>query len=74
MRAAVHVIPCAGVLRCARDYGNGDGRPGNTPHAGDGVAHAVLTTAERLDQAADVVLVAVPAGHGHAFAKRLLKP
>lgn len=69
MRTAVHVIPCAGVLaeagRCAAGNRRGAG-------AGSGLATAALRTAERLEQAADLVLIAVPAGHGHALADRLL--
>lgn len=62
MRAAVHVIPCAGVLADASGHPN---RP-------SGIGAAGIRTAERLDEAADLVLVAVPAGQGQPFAERLL--
>lgn len=63
MRAAVHVIPCAGILQAAGE------RP---PHRGSGLAHAALATAERLEQPADLVLVAVPAGQGQAVADKII--
>lgn len=73
MRTAAHVIPCAGVLTAAGAFAErGRGRFGAAAHAGDGLAHAVITTAERLEEAADVVLLAVPAGSGHALVDRLL--
>lgn len=73
MRAAAHVIPCTGVLRCAAAYADRALRRGpGHGSAGDGVAHAVLTTAERLEAPADVVLIAVPAGNGQGLVDRLL--
>jgi hypothetical protein len=66
MRAAVHVIPCAGVLAEAGRAASRSGR------AGSGLATAALRTAERLEAPADLVLIAVPAGDGHDLADRLL--
>lgn len=63
MRATVHVIPCAGVLKALNE---------GPPNAGAGLAYAVSRTAERLEQAADVVVLAVPAGQGQAIADRLV--
>lgn len=75
MRTAAHVIPCAGVLKCAGAFHAAyqrTGRAGNAGSAGDGIAHAVLTTAERLEGPADVVVLAVPAGAGQDLVDRLL--
>lgn len=63
MRAAVYVIPCAGVLQAAGEHGL---------HRGSGIVHAALRTAERLEEAADLVLVAVPAGSGQGLADKLV--
>lgn len=63
MRCAVHVIPCRGLLA---DASHGPGRLN-----GSGIATAALRTAERLEQPADLVLIAVPAGEGNAVADRL---
>lgn len=62
MRAAVHVIPCAGVLKAAGEVGL---------NAGSGIARAGLQTAERLEEPADLVLLAVPAGAGAGIAAKL---
>jgi hypothetical protein len=63
MRATVHVIPCAGVLQAAGDTNRS---------AGSGIAFEAIRTAERLEEPADLVLLAVPAGHGAEVARRLL--
>ena len=60
MRAAVHVMPCSEVLRA---IGEGNSVP---------FAKIAYRTAEALDGPADVVIVAVPAGSGRAFADRLV--
>lgn len=62
MRATVHVIPCAGILRAASEA---------PQHRGSGIATQALRTAERLEQPADLVLLAVPAGQGQDVADRL---
>ena len=59
MRAAVHTLAARDVL-----FAIGEG--------GARLAQAVADTAARLDQGADVVIVAVPAGSGRAFADRLV--
>lgn len=69
MIVRAHLIPAAGVRKCADDYARPN-RGGLA--AGDGVAHAVLTTAELVGQDADVVVLAVPAGRGARLISRLL--
>ena len=65
MRAAIHVIPAAGLSAEAQLGRNG----------GSGIATAALQTAERLDAGAgagtDLVLVAVAAGEGPRLAEQL---
>lgn len=60
MRAAVHVIPCDGVLKAAAERG-----------ASTSLAVAAVRTAERLEAPADLVLLAVPAGQGAGIAAKL---
>jgi putative intracellular protease/amidase len=69
MRAAVHVVPCAGVLRAAGEVATRRGGMG-----GSGLVHAALTAVDRLDAPADLVLVAVPAGRGQELADRIVPP
>lgn len=61
MRAAVHVIPCAGILAAA----------GAKVELDSGIATMAIRTAERLEEPADLVLLAVPAGRGEDVAGRL---
>lgn len=61
MRAAIHVIPAAGLSAEAQLGRNG----------GSGIATAALQTAERLGAGADLVLVAVAAGEGPRLAEQL---
>ncbi len=58
MRAAVHIVPAAGV---------------ELDRAGTGIATAALRTVGMLDEAVDLVLVAVPAGSGRDLVTRLLE-
>lgn len=58
MRAAVHVLRSVDLR-----VGIGDG--------GLPLATAVARTAERLEEAADVVILAVPAGQGQGIADKL---
>lgn len=69
MRAAVHIVPAAGV---ENDKGTGAGAcPGR--HAGSGIATAALQTCERLGQPVDLILLAVPAGSAEAYVARLVE-
>lgn len=63
MRSVVHVIGCRRVLEAAGDPG-GIGRRM--------IAVDALRTAERLEQPADLVIIAVPAGEGQRVADRLI--
>jgi prephenate dehydrogenase len=69
MRAAVHVVPCAGVLRAA-----GEVSARRSGMGGSGLVHAALAAVDRLDAPADLVLVAVPAGRGQELADRIVPP
>ena len=62
MRATIHVIPAAGVDAEAH---------AGARRCGSGIATAALQTAERFGPAADLVLVAVPAGQGAQLAAYL---
>lgn len=67
MKAAVHIVPAAGV---ELDKANNTGRSGT---AGSGMATAALQTCDKLDQPVDLVLIAVPAGTAQNFVRQLFE-
>lgn len=64
MRAAVHIVPAAGV---ELDRDSDARRPGT------GIATAALQTVGMLGEAVDLVLIAVPAGSGRELVMQLLR-
>jgi len=66
MNAAVSVVPAAGVT-LDRNRGP-DGRLN-----GSGIAHTALCTADALDGPADLIILAVPAGHADKLAASIVR-